>query len=285
MVALEFLGTDSQGLWWMWHRNKSSSAFLALLVTLPVHILSALLHYKRSRHLLIKTNNIYRIPFLILGKYKFKHNQLQSQQQTIKKPKIVSHSSVHQNKISGISERTRDWQRQGTAVFVRRINPFILLHSQFTCRSAGYTFSETLSGARDTTVGTSSPVSRRTLAWLRPGPNSTLPNSSWVRTESYYEPETVFKKHFAYGCPVLWDKKSLVVWTLDVLCQLTSLPENGPGRISFTSMDTASDVSLQDTWCQVWGVSQWAASFLFLKDFKAICLGFERMQGNRCTLW
>lgn len=141
------------------------------------------------------------------------------------------------------------------AALVKRISPSILLlwqrHPQFTCKSAGYTFSETLNGARDTTVGTSSPVSRRTLAWLKPGPNSTLPNSSWVRTESYHEPETVFKKHLAYGCPALGDQDSLVVWILDVLCQLTSVPENGPGCISSTSMDTASDVSLQDTGCQV----------------------------------
>lgn len=152
-------------------------------------------------------------------------------------------------------KRQRDWQREGTAGLVKRINPSILLlwqrYPQFTCKSAGYTFSETLSCARDTTVGTSSPVYQRTLAWLRPGPKSTLPNSSWVRTESYHEPETVFKKHLAYGCPVLGDQDSLVVWILDVSCQLTWVPENGPGWTQFTSMDTVSDVSLQDTWCQV----------------------------------
>lgn len=178
--------------------------------------------------------------------------------------------------------RQRDGQREGIAALVKRINPSILLlwqrHPQFTCKSDGYTFSETLNGVRDTTVGISSPVSWRTLACLRPGPNSTVQNSSWVSSESYHELEALFKKHFVYGCPVLGDQDSLVVWILDVLCQLTSVPENGPGCISFTSMDTASDVSLQDTWCEVWGVSsQWAASFLFFKDFKAICLGFGRM--------
>lgn len=150
---------------------------------------------------------------------------------------------------------------------LKRINPSILLLWQRLShlQACWLHLLWNLNVARDATAGISAPVAagpkQHFPKWLL-GVGWELP---WARDYS--------QQAFCIGLSCPGVQESLIVWMLAILCQLTSMPQNGPGYVQFTDMGTDSDVSLQDTWCQLWDISQWPA--LFFKDFKDTCPRFE----------